>query len=189
MAGRRLAAGHAGSALSGGSIPVKGRAPCCGDPQSRHANGIASAPISREPGAHDYHRETRDLHQRIRVLRARHHEHGGDRLGTNLHLSCRHHGEHLPSASRAVGPRPERTRHQRTGGAHRRAGAQVSGQLSLPRHCRIGHRLVGSARQDGGQAGGLAPRRSTAAAARLRLLDEARHLAGCRGRADAALAR
>ena len=63
---------------------------------------------------------------------------------------------------------------------HQRARAQVSGFLSQARDDRPRHRIVGSARQGRRQAGGRTHRRQARQAARLCLVDEARHHAGGR---------
>ena len=88
-----------------------------------------------------------------------------------------------------MGARRGRLRCRRAGRAHRGARAQVPRLLPLPGAGRARHRAVGPARQARGQAGRGAARRHAAAAARLRLVDEARHHARAGGRAPRAPAR
>src|SRR2546421_11687358 len=58
---------------------------------------------------------------RIRVLRAAEHRHRCRRLGPDVYLQCRHHGNHLPPPGRPLGPRRRHVRHRRTRRSHRGA--------------------------------------------------------------------
>ena len=137
----------------------------------------------RRPQRNHENREPRDLCQRVRVLRAPHHRQRCGRLGPDLDLQRRHHGNHLSPPGRALGPRGRRVRHRGAGRSHRGARAQVSRQLPLPRDRRARYRALGPARQARGQTGRRAARRHAAPPARLRLLDAAGHLARGRSRA------